>query len=73
MKCFKADKSTRTSQGYAAFMPERINRTYRLDDPVLQGLIEKVNLKLGALEGFRAWFGLASARAWILVLKWGKR
>lgn len=52
MKDFKAGKSTRTPQGYAAFMPERINRTYRLDDPVLQGLIEKANLKLGALDAF---------------------
>lgn len=52
MKDFKAGKSIRTPQEYVAFMPERINRTYRLDDPVLQGLIEKANLKLGALDAF---------------------
>lgn len=52
MKDFKAGRTLPTPQGYAAFMPERINRAYRLDDPVLHGLIEKANLKLGALDAF---------------------
>lgn len=52
MKDFKAGKTTRTPQGYTAFMPERINRAYRLDDPVIQGLVEQATLKLGALDAF---------------------
>lgn len=52
MKDFKAGKALRTPQGYAAFMPERINRAYRLDDPKLQGLVEQATLKLGALDAF---------------------
>jgi Fic family protein len=52
MKDFKAGKTLRTPQGYAAFVPERINRAYRLDDPKLQGLVEQATLKLGALDAF---------------------
>jgi Fic family protein len=42
----------KTPQGYTAFMPERINRAYRLDDPKLQGLVETATLKLGVLDAF---------------------
>lgn len=52
MKDLKAGKTLRTPQGYAAFVPERINRAYRLDDPKLQGLVEQATLKLGALDAF---------------------
>lgn len=52
MKDFIAGKPARTPPGYSAFMPERINRAYRLDDPKLQGLVEQATLKLGALDAF---------------------
>ncbi len=52
MKDFRAGWPTKVPQGYSAFMPERINRAYRLDDPKLQGLVEQANLKLGALGAF---------------------
>lgn len=52
MKDFRAGKATKTPQGYSAFMPERINRAYRLTDPKLQGLVEQATLKLGALDAF---------------------
>ena len=52
MKDFRAGKLANTPQGYHAFMPERIDRAYRLDDPELQGLVEKATLKLGALDAF---------------------
>lgn len=52
MKDFRAGHTNRTPQGYSAFMPERIDRAYRLDDPTIQGLVEKATLKLGALDAF---------------------
>jgi Fic family protein len=52
MKDFRAGRTSRTPQGYSAFMPERINRAYRLDNPAIQGLVEKATLKLGALDAF---------------------
>lgn len=52
MKDFRAGRSTKTPQGYSAFMPEGINRAYRLDDPALQGLVEQATRKMGALDAF---------------------
>ncbi|HOP43220.1 MAG TPA: Fic family protein [Flavobacteriales bacterium] len=52
MKDFRAGRPMKTPQGYIAFMPEPINRAYRLDDPKLQGLVEQATLKLGALDAF---------------------
>lgn len=52
MKDFRAGRPTKTPQGYTAFMPELIDRAYRLDDPKLQGLVEQATLKLGALDAF---------------------
>ncbi len=52
MKDFRAGRTSRTPQGYSAFLPERIDRAYRLDDPTIQGLVEKATLKLGALDAF---------------------
>jgi Fic family protein len=52
MKDFRAGKAVNTPQGYRSFMPERIDRAYRLDDPELQALVEKATLKLGALDAF---------------------
>jgi len=52
MKDFRAGRPMKTPQGYTAFMPERIDRAYRLDDPKLQGLVEQATLKLGVLDAF---------------------
>ena len=52
MKDFHAGQLTKTLQGYSAFIPERINRAYQLDDPKIQGLVEQATLKLGALDAF---------------------
>ena len=52
MKDFRAGKPARTPKGYNAFVPERINRAYRMDNPKLQGLVEQATLKLGALDAF---------------------
>lgn len=52
MKNFRAGKATRTPQGYNAFMPETIDRAYRIDSPVIQELVDRANLKLGALGAF---------------------
>lgn len=52
MKDFRSGRAAKTPQGYSAFMPEPINRAYRLDDPKLQGLVEQATLKLGALDAF---------------------
>lgn len=40
------------SNGYKAFQPTKINRTYRFDDTDLLPLIEQANLKLGELSAY---------------------
>jgi Fic family protein len=40
------------SNGYKAFQPVKINRTYRFDDTDLLPLIEQANLKLGELSAY---------------------
>jgi Fic family protein len=52
MKDFLSGRPAKTPNGYSAFMPEHINRAYRLDNPKLHGLVEQANLKLGALGAF---------------------
>jgi Fic family protein len=52
MKDFRSGGYVRTLQGYSAFKPEFIDRTYHYDDPELQQLTEQANLKLGELNAF---------------------
>lgn len=52
MEHFRSGSNQRLPEGYEAFMPERIVRAYRVDDPDLHLLVESANLKLGALGAF---------------------
>lgn len=52
IKQFKAGLIVKQSTGYRSFIPETINHTFTWQDPVINTLLEKATLQLGALNSF---------------------
>lgn len=49
---FKAGSIIKQSTGYRSFIPETINHTFTWQDPIINTLLEKATLQLGALNSF---------------------